>query len=116
MPAELHIESDKKKLTLKKWLAAVAKAEDVRCLTENVSVTSPQTGAVLSIPRETGDAEVYFPESDEWVPVFYWRRSSVALNARPYTDSQHLRRVTAGLVKSLGAKIVDDEGNPAQDV
>lgn len=56
-------------------------------------------------------AKVYSPETDDWLPVFSWRRSSVTFRAGPYQESLHLRGVVAGLVKSLGARIVDDEGN-----
>jgi hypothetical protein len=116
MPVELLIESDTKKLTRKKWLLAVGRAEHVRASSEPVSLTNPQTGETISMSRETGDVDVYFPETDEWLPVFAWRGSSVKFNARPYQELPHLRQVVAALVKSLGARIVDDEGNTVTDV
>ena len=65
--------------------------------------------------RETGDAEVCFPDTAEWLPVFSWRKSHVSFNAYPFRESPHLQNIAANLVRSLGARIEDDEGNPVED-
>ncbi len=77
-------------------------------------MTDPKTGEQLVMPSDSGDVEVFFPEDDEWIPVFYWyeRNSTASCNARfqPGDTSHPVWNAAVALASALGAVIQGDEG------
>jgi hypothetical protein len=113
MGYDLHIERVNKPIALSEWRAAVEATEGVRLFAAPAhTITNPKTREVISIGAREGDAEVFFPDSGEWHPVFYWRGDSAVFPARfDPTETSHPTWVAAvALATRLGAAIRGDEG------
>jgi len=110
----LHIEREKRlPIQLAEWQAAVEKTEGVRIsyVAARTGI-NPQTGEVLRMQANDGDAEVYFPDEHEWQSIFRWNGKSAIFAARfDTTDTSHpIWKSAAELATHLGAVIRGDEG------
>jgi hypothetical protein len=120
MAYELHItkpELDEHGLSLpiplEDWKSAVSAIEGVRlCPPGEHTATNPKTGAVISMPRRDGDAEVYFPAEQAWHAVFRWFEGSANFAARfqPGDLSHPVWAAAVALASRLGVVIRGDEG------
>ncbi|OIP33523.1 MAG: hypothetical protein AUK47_18875 [Deltaproteobacteria bacterium CG2_30_63_29] len=99
-------------LDLEAWKAAVNEAEGVRLAT-STQLRARARGAEVSLSFRDGDAELYFPEAEEWHLVFMWSTNGTVMfnPGRGFTDSHSYARHTAViLAKKLGAELVGDDG------
>jgi hypothetical protein len=120
MAYELHIErispsnpDDGEEIPLSQWKRAIANTEGVRLRPPGfLSITNPDTGEVVSVPTFDGDADIYFPEEEEWYPVLRWSHGSAHLKAGLYVgDLSHPAWAAAvSLAQALDAVIRGDEG------
>ena len=120
MAYELHIErlplndeGGPTPIPLDDWKAALSATEGVRlCPSGTNSITNPETGEVISIPRRDGDAEVYFPDEQTWRPVFRWFGGAAHVNANfdPGDSSHPVWAVSIALASRLGGVIRGDDG------
>ena len=120
MAYELHIErlplnneGDPTPIPLDDWKAALSATEGVRlCAPGAKTITNPNTGEVISIPRRDGDAEVYFPAEQAWHPVFRWFEGAAHVNAKfePGDLSHPASAAAVALASRLGAVIRGDDG------
>ena len=120
MAYELHIErlplndeGEPTPIPLDDWKAALSATEGVRlCPPGANTITNPKTGEVISIPRQDGDAEVYFSDERAWLPAFRWFEGAAHVNARfEPGDSSHPVWVAAvALATRLGAVVRGDDG------
>ena len=54
-------------ITLEEWLAAVEATDGIRqCQGRQHTASNPLTGAIMSMPVEPGDVEIYIPEAEQW--------------------------------------------------
>jgi len=110
----LHIERRKRvPIGLAEWQAAVEKTEGVRIsfIAAHTGI-NPQTGEVLRMQANEGDADVYFSDEREWQSIFRWHGMSAIFAARFETSetSHPIWRAAVGLATHLGAVIRGDEG------
>ena len=114
MAYDLHIERPHNSpIALSEWFAAVEKVEGVRLFAAAAhTITNPKTGEVISIRAREGDAEVFFPEKDEWHSVFRWRGESAVFAATfdPTETSHPVWRAAVKLANHLGAELRGDGG------
>src|SRR6187399_1009918 len=110
----LHIERENEvPIALAEWRAAVEKTEGVRifALAAHTGI-NPQTGEILRMQANEGDAEVFFPDEQEWQSIFRWRGDAAIFAARfDITKTSHpIWKAAAALATLLGAVIRGDEG------
>jgi hypothetical protein len=120
MAYELHIErlplndeGEPTPIPLDDWKTALSATEGVRlCPPGADTITNPKTGAVISILRREGDAEVYFPDEQAWRSVFRWFEGAAHVNARfePGGSSHPVWKAAVALASHLGAAIRGDDG------
>ena len=100
-------------ISLDEWKRAVSSTDGVRlCSLEALKITNPQTGEIIGIPIRDGDTEVYFPDEQNWHPIFRWSRNSAQFNAGfEFGDSSHpIWRAATVLANRLNAGLRGDEG------
>lgn len=118
MAYDLHIErkgsgQDPEPIPLDEWCSAVAATDGVRLFAADAhTFTNPSTGEVISLGARKGDAEVFFPEDQQWYAVFRWRGDSAVFAARfdPGDASHPTWVASVALASRLGAVIRGDEG------
>ena len=120
MPYTLHIErlplSDEGEPTLiplEEWKNALSTTEGIRpCPPGANTITNPKTGEIISIPRQEGDAEVFFPQDGTWHPAIRWSEGSAHITARfePGDSSHPVWTAAVSLAKKLNAIIRGDDG------
>jgi hypothetical protein len=110
----LHIErEDEVHIEVAEWQAAVEKTEGVRIpfVAAHTGI-NPLTGEVLRMQANEGDAEVFFPDEQEWQSIFRWYGQSAIFAARfETTETSHpIWMAAMALATHLGAVIRGDEG------
>lgn len=120
MSYSLHIERSPAELTLEEWIEAVKKQEGVKLIEGGSKITNPKTGEVISIPGRPGDVAVLFHSKgffgfgseSEWHPCisFFGGRASFKAPIDMQSPNDPLRAAVSELAKTLGAKVVGDEG------
>ena len=106
----IHIRR-KKPIKIKEWLFAVEATRGLRLDSKNISATNPNTGEVITIAGQHGDAHVFL--EGEWAPCFLWRgEGDIAFKAGPGFDEPdaEFRRIVRELADRLGAQVVADKG------
>src|SRR5262245_11477107 len=120
MGYDLHIERTRKlpdseptPISIEEWRAAIAATEGVRLFAGDFhGVRNPwKTGEYLGVRANDGDAEVFFPDEEQWYCVFYWRDGSAKFKAS-FTpgDSSPAWTSAVVLASRLGALIRGDNG------
>ena len=106
----IHIER-KTPITLDEWQAVVNVEEFVRISNENVSGINPITKEAISVSMPAGSAEVYFPMTQEWQPVFTFGKT-IYFNAPNDWEQKdtYIRLLAFRLANRLNANVVGDEG------
>jgi len=95
------------------WGSAVERTPNVRLAGGAPEIANPKTGEVVRTGNTGGDAEVLLSGSGQWRRVFRWsQRGTISFRApddfnRPDCE---IRRVAAQLARTLGARLVGDEG------
>lgn len=107
MAYEIHIERDNgQKITIDEWSDAIAAVEGVRLTDGCTKLTNPKTGQVIEIPSIDGDAEVFFPEFEQWLCCIRFSNGRGSFPVRH--ESATLRRVASALATKLSARLVGD--------
>lgn len=119
MGYDLHIERTRKlpdseptPISIEEWRAAIAVTEGVRLFAGDFhGVRNPKTGQYVGVRARDGDAEVFFPDEEQWYCVFHWFEGSVSFRAR-FTpgDSSPVWTSAVALASRLGALICGDQG------
>ena len=106
----LHIEREAS-ISLEEWQKVVNEHEFVRITNKDVVGINPITKEEIRIVMPEGSAEVYFPESKEWITVFGFGRTIYfnATNAWEQKNS-YIRTIVFQLANALSAKVIGDEG------
>jgi hypothetical protein len=118
MAYDLHIErsndrSNSASITLQEWRAAIDATDGVRLFAAFVhTIKNPKTGAVITVPARDGDAEVFFPDENEWRLIFRWNgdHADFAARCKPGDFLDPIWRAAAGLATCLQASIRGDDG------
>ena len=96
---------------LAEWTRAIEATDGVRLNAADVAATNPQTGEVISVGRQRGDADICIDAA--WYPCFRWRESgSVVFKAPLDWEEKHsvVRKVARVLVRRLRACLIGDGG------
>jgi len=112
MAYELHIEKKSGAIRLEDWESAVAGLHGVRFCSSDHMITNPESGEVISVPRNEGDVAVYFSEDKTWRPTFYWFNGRISFKAMllPDNTSDPSWQAAIALASRLDAIIRGDEG------
>jgi hypothetical protein len=104
-------------ISLAEWSEVVRSRTDLRFREEDHVARNPQTGAVITIARAEGEADLHV--GDAWLPCFRWRgrQGTIAFNAPGDFDEPEspVRRVALELAKQLNARLVGEEGEEYDD-
>ncbi len=110
----VHIERpDGQQIELEEWQQAVATTAGVRLAGEEPLVVEvPSTGSRIISSYRPGDAELFDPALNNWVPAFRLFEGRVtSAAARDFDDASCNQRVIMrALAGLLGAQVVGDEG------
>lgn len=119
MGYSIHIElPNEGKIAIDEWLAAVEQADNCRVKEESGhSSINPKTGETIKLGGSPGDAEIFDPDEEEWVPALHWRESTGSANvngrAIGFEDGTlvgPIWDVIRSLAVVLGAQVRGDEG------
>jgi len=112
MAYALHLERDANGIGLNEWKEAVAAVEGVRLCSGEHSITNPVTHEVITVPLRDGDAEVHFPENNNWRPAFHWFKGRISFKAMPLPAGGHdpIWQAATALALHLDARIRGDGG------
>lgn len=119
MGYSIHIQhTDDEELELEEWLAAVEQTDGCRVKQESGhTIVNPKTGEKITMGGSAGDAEIYDPDEEEWVPALHWYDGSgrVSINSRAIGDESGclvgpIWDVIRSLAMILGAQVSGDEG------
>ncbi|MCJ2182049.1 hypothetical protein MTR62_04930 [Novosphingobium sp. 1949] len=119
MPSTLHImrkapSGERRPIGLPEWKSALDHYEDLRLAHGDAEKLNPVTHAIISLPNRGGDAEIWRPDCQEWLRVFWYSPEGYISFPAPESDhKEHLHRLSLArsLALRLDAKIYDDEGN-----
>ena len=112
MGYSIHIEVPDDEIEEEEWTAAVDALPDVRLAgSREDSVSNPATGERIGIPIRDFDAELYFPEDEQWHTVFFWSEGRASFRApNDWLDPGcHIRSVARQLAQLVGGQLVGDE-------
>ena len=106
----LHIERENP-ISLEEWKQVVGEYDFIRISNEDVIGVNPATKEEIRIPMPEGSAEVYFPDQQEWHPMFTFG-ATIYFNAPKNWEQKntYIRRLVFKLANKLSAKVVGDEG------
>jgi len=106
----LHIERETP-ITLEEWKSVLDETDNVRITDKDAVAINPMTQEEIRIVMPEGSAEVYFPETKEWIIVFTFSKS-IYFNATAAWNEKnsHIRNVAFQVANGLSAKIIGDEG------
>ena len=118
MAYTLKIKRDgENEIMLEEWLAAVGATEGLRSsMGEQHTAISPQSGAILCMPFELGDVDIYDPATDQWHFAVRFYDGSPTFNARIVARalggdlSDPAWQALWSVGSKLGAAIVGEEG------
>jgi hypothetical protein len=108
----VYIERETGEISLAEWHSAVEQTDGVRLAEGDLEIVNPKTGDIISIGNSGGDAEVYFPEGQEWCRVFAWHESRASFEGLPsFSEMGDPVRIAAmALAKLLKAQIRGESG------
>lgn len=118
MPSSLHIIRKDKAgeahpITLDEWKAALATYDDLRLCDGDAQAINPLTGEIISMPNRGGDAEIWRPDCEDWLRVFWYSPDGFISFPAPEDgdkDQLHGLSLARSLALKLDAKIYNDEG------
>lgn len=114
----IHIElPNDGKIPLDEWLAAVKQTGHCRSKEESGhSIVNPKTGQTIKIGGSPGDAEIFDPDEEDWIPVLHWKDSTgrASANSRAIGNESGtlvgpIWDVIRTLATTLGAQVRGDE-------
>lgn len=110
MAYELHIKRTPA-ITIEEWLNAVKEIDGVK-IDESDSVgINPKTKEVIKISGSAETASLWFPNLEQWIKVFRFRRGKTSFKAIDWDDlSLPLRSKAFELARKLNAEILGDNG------
>ncbi len=100
-------------ISLDQWKAALGHHADLRLSDGDAQVINPLTHAVVTMPNRGGDAEIWRPDCQDWIRVFWYSPEGfISFPAAEPGNRDHLHRLSLArsLALRLDAKIYDDEG------
>ncbi len=97
---------------LEEWLAALEAVDGARPAENDAVAKNPNTGEVITFPRAPGDAEIYFPDDQEWTYVIrFFEGRGILRHPGNWTSGNETGwRVVAQLCARLGLIARGDEG------
>jgi hypothetical protein len=111
MAYSLYIKRDSP-ITVDEWLSAVDTIENLRIDESDTVGVNPKTGAEIRIPGRTKkEVALWFPESEEWIKVFFFWRGKILLKPNDWDNPKSpVRNKAFELARKLNAEIVGDNG------
>lgn len=110
MGYEIHIEQNEE-ITFDEWEELVEKTDGLRFMDSDQVVVNPKTGQEIRFPSSPGDAEMYVPTEDIWIPIFRFRsRVSFKAPANWGEAGDPIWEMVFHISHMLGAAVVGDEG------
>jgi hypothetical protein len=114
MSYDIHIRRTDRDINLEEWQSAVRQTSGVRLISGDVPLGTTLQGQAITVKSSGGDAELFQPDVDRWVPAFQWRSSDgeAVFAARGDFDdrSSPIRTAARQLASILSAQLVGDEG------
>lgn len=113
MAYQIHIVPGEKFHGEEAWRLAVEATDGVRLANSDENVaTNPKTGEEIRIGGSCSDAEIYFPDEDEWHRALHWRGGRASINARFEIGDEDdpAWMAVKHLAERLGATVMGDEG------
>ena len=112
MGYSIHIQREPS-ITIGEWKEASEKIEGVKHDPSDIEALNPVTGEKIFIPETEGSVSVFFPEENEWYPVFSYSPHGIVFQASRDWDDNFLspvRKAASLLALELNAELVGDEG------
>lgn len=99
-------------ISLHEWINVVEQTNGVRLAHGDWTIVNSKTGEIICCPNNGGDAEVYSPNTLEWIRVFKWNEGTASFKGLPEFENPNdtVRKIALLLAYALNAKIVGDDG------
>ncbi len=110
MAYELHIEIPEEEIEIEEWVDAIGLIDNIKIDSSDIVITNPMTKETMSFPGSEGNVAIKI--DGEWEKCISFNRGRGSINARSGIESptNPVRIAMAMIAKTLGAKIVGDEG------
>lgn len=100
-------------IDLEDWKKAVATIEDLRLADGDAQQINPRTHEIVSMPNRGGDVEIWRPDCEDWLRVFWYSPEGYISFPAPepgVREELHRLSLARSLALKLDAKIYNDEG------
>lgn len=116
MAYSIYIERDEP-ISLEQWVQAVSDTQGLKIDPSDIEGRNPFTGEVMVIKGQEGDVSIFDEKSGLWCKVITYSEGSISFKApRDWDDKPAipLRKAAVLVAKSLGGKVVGEEGEEYQ--
>lgn len=118
MSSTLHIQrrtqdGERREIALEEWKNVVRTFDDLRLSDGDAQQINPITKEIVSMPNRGGDVEIWRPDCEDWLRVFWYSPEGYISFPAPEPGAhEHLHRlsIARSLALKLDAKIYDDNG------
>jgi hypothetical protein len=107
---ELHIQRSQP-ITAEEWMKVIETTDDLKIDGSDWVAINPATKTEIRIPRSPETVALWFPDLEEWIKIFHFRRGLVSFKATDWNNPKSpVREKAFELAQKLNAEIVGDEG------